>query len=556
MIKRRLAACYLFFGLAALLLVYSLNTMYVERYEIGSESHVQNGALQAPNPFPKGKPDFREKHGADQKNQEEEEKRKQEEEKRKQEEARLQKEEEDKRNKELEEQKQKEEEAKKLAAEEAEAKALKEAAEEKEAKEKAAAEKKVADEKKAAEEKKAQAEAETKKAADEAKEKEAKKEESEPETLNELATALLNEGTEPLTEEELAKPLSTRVANRRKNYRNWMKRYRTLSQGQRKILSSKLQGRFLSLEGKEIATFKEKIQYTEAEMVDGKVQPAGKKVVLLTATDGQGNSEIQDVLGMALENRAEYAAYHGYNDYFVNLTKFAEPDRHPVWNKISAIKEGFDENPDAEWLWWIDTDIIIMNPEIDLAEHILSKRALTERLTYGRPLRNPETNFENGVYMKKGEVDIDNLDVIISQDFFGLNAGSFFIRRSAFSNLLLDIWDDPMYVKANFIRREQDALMHLFLFHDQVQEHVGLVPQRLLNSYQDKPEWVWAYKEGDFVIHFAGCNTRGRCDEVWKTNWNNRGRVPAAFRTADSKFPAGNVGGTSSASDKTEAATA
>lgn len=464
--------------------------MYMERYDVSSEGHIQN-AFQVPDPFPKGKPDFRKKHEEERKQQEEQQRQQQEDEERKK--------------KEDEERKQKEE------AEE-EAKKLKEAEEKEEAEKKE-------QEKKEAEKKKQQA--------------------KELENSNEEAVIdLIDRNDAPLTEEELAQPLATRVANRKTKYLQWMKDFRKLSASDQKAVSTKLQGRFLGMEQKEKKSFEKPIQYTEDEKVDGKVQPAGKKVVLLTATDGNGNSEIQNVLKMAMENRAEYAAYHGYTDYFVNLTKFAEPNRHPVWDKISAIKEAFDANPEAEWVWWVDTDIIIMNPEIDVAEHILSKRALKERLSYGRPLRNPEANFYNGAYMKKGEVDIDNIDIVLCQDFFGLNAGSFFIRRSSFSALLLDLWDDPLYVKANFVRREQDALINMFLYHESVQQHVGLVPQRLLNSYADKPEWVWAYVEGDFVVHFAGCNTRGRCNEVWKTHWEKRTRVPEAYRVANSVEPA------------------
>ncbi|KAF5093599.1 hypothetical protein D0Z03_002350 [Geotrichum reessii] len=479
--------------------------MYMENYEVSSEGHIQK-ASEAPDPFPKGRPDYRKKHEEEKK---QEEQRQQEEERQRIEQQQQQQQQ----------QQQKEEAAKKKQDDEAEAKKLKEE------KEKADKDRVEAQEKTATEQAAVQ-------------DADAKKKEIEKTFQKDVSEKVIDElvarSKTELTEQELALPIEKRVALRKQKYLAWMEEFNSYSDEAKKSISSKLQGRFLGMEHGELPSFKEKIKYTEDEKVDGKVQPAGKKIIMLTATDGQGNSEIQDVLTMALENRAEYANYHGYTNYFVNLTKFAKPNRHPVWNKINAIKEAFNENPEGEWLWWIDTDIIIMNPEIDIAEHILNKRALTERLTYGRPMRNSEANFMNGVYMQKGEVDINNIDLVICQDFFGLNAGSFFIKRSAFTNLLLDLWDDPMYVKAEFVRREQDALIHMFLNHPNVQEHVGLVPQRLLNSYSDKPEWVWSYVEGDFVIHFAGCNTRGRCDEIWKTNWSKRGRVPEAFRMKNS----------------------
>lgn len=474
--------------------------MYVERYEVTSEGHIQN-AFQVPDPFPKGKPDFRKKH--------EEEQRQKEEQRREAEERRRKKEDEERKQREEQEAKDRREQ------EEKEAKQLKEA-EAKKAKEKAEQEKLLAAQKKAQEE-------------EEKKKAEAKELENGPTDEVAMAALLGQVEAEP-SPEQAALPLAQRTRGRKEQYLTWMRDFKKLSPRDKKKVSGKLQNRFLSMEHKELKTFKEKITYTDDEKVEGKVQPSGKKVIILTATDGNGNTEIENVLQMAQENRAEYTAYHGYINYFVNLTKYAEPGRHPVWNKLRAIKEAFDTNPQAEWIWWMDTDMIIMNPELDVAEHILSQRALTERITYGRPLRNPESNFYNGIYMKKGEVDIKKIDLVLSQDFFGLNAGSFFIRRSRFTEILLDLWDDPLYIKANFIRLEQDALIHMFLNHANVQEHVGLVPQRLLNSYADKPEWVWSFVEGDLAVHFAGCNTRGKCNELWTSYWAKRKRVPEAFR--------------------------
>ncbi|KAF5098285.1 hypothetical protein D0Z00_002085 [Geotrichum galactomycetum] len=494
--------------------------MYMERYEVSTEGHIQN-AFQVPDPFPKGKPDYRKKHEEEKKLEEQ----------RLQEEERQRNEQQQQQQKQQQEQQQKEEAAKKQQEEEAAKKKQEAEAEAKRLKEDEAKKLKEAEEK--ADKETVQTEVKEKEAVPTEAAKKPAVEEKKESSVKIIEELVSRSKAEP-TAEDLALPLSQRISLRNQKYLAWMEEFNKLSDDDKMAVSSKLHGRYLGMEHSELATFKEKIKYTDDEKVNGKVQPAGKKIIMLTATDGQGNSEIQDVLTMARENRAEYANYHGYTDYFVDLKKFTKPNRHPVWNKINAIKEAFNENPEGEWLWWIDTDIIIMNPEIDIAEHILSKRALTERITYGRPLRNSKADFMNGVYMHKGEVDVDNIDLVLCQDFFGLNAGSFFIRRSAFTNILLDLWDDPMYIEAEFVYREQEALIHMFLNHVNIQEHVGLVPQRLLNSYSDDPQWVWTFVEGDFVIHFAGCNTRGKCDDIWKNNWRKRQRVPEAYRIKDS----------------------
>jgi hypothetical protein len=63
---------------------------------------------------------------------------------------------------------------------------------------------------------------------------------------------------------------------------------------------------------------------------------------------------------------------------------------NPVWAKIPAISDAFNMYPEAEWVWWLDVDAIIMNPNIDLYEHVLSPTAL------GRLLREGELIKTNG----------------------------------------------------------------------------------------------------------------------------------------------------------------
>lgn len=74
MIKRRLFLTYVGLGLVLIFFVYSLNTIYVDRYEIDDTAPSDlSGDVRPPDPFPQGKPDFRRKK------QDEEEQKRQEE---------------------------------------------------------------------------------------------------------------------------------------------------------------------------------------------------------------------------------------------------------------------------------------------------------------------------------------------------------------------------------------------------------------------------------------------------------------------------------------------
>lgn len=62
MMKRRLFLTYLALGIVLIFFVYSLNTIYVDRYEIDDTAPADLSAdVRPPNPFPQGKPDLRKK---------------------------------------------------------------------------------------------------------------------------------------------------------------------------------------------------------------------------------------------------------------------------------------------------------------------------------------------------------------------------------------------------------------------------------------------------------------------------------------------------------------
>lgn len=295
--------------------------------------------------------------------------------------------------------------------------------------------------------------------------------------------------------------------------------------------SQKLQGIFHKLEGEEIGTIVNKpLTYTDEEKVDGHVQPYGSKIALLSASNGKTDNEMA-MLELVLPNRQEYCNYHGYICAFVDLNTVDTGGDHVVWAKMGAIQRVFKEHPEVEWVWWMDTDIFLMNPEIELGEHLLSDRALVERLSYERPIRKPDTSFAGEVYpSRENAPKAENLNLLLSQDFFGINAGSFFIKRSPWTDMLLDLWYDPVHVEKNYIFKEQEALNNLIRGHKSILSHTGIYPQRLFNSYTGEPNDVWTYKEGDLALHLAGCNHNGNCEKHLSGLFPQRGRVPEKFR--------------------------
>lgn len=174
-----------------------------------------------------------------------------------------------------------------------------------------------------------------------------------------------------------------------------------------------------------------------------------------------------------------------------------------VWNKIPILREAFERFPKAKWIWWLDIDIIIMTPSLDLHTHILSDEGM---------LRNIELDKELG-RVGGGKLGIktiasaepDDMNFLVSTDNWGMNAGSFLMRRSYWSDWLLDVWADPLPIEKNWVMQENDGWTHLYRFHDIVRNHTACLNQRALNAYPPYNVLGKHWQEGDLLVHFAGC---------------------------------------------------
>lgn len=194
-----------------------------------------------------------------------------------------------------------------------------------------------------------------------------------------------------------------------------------------------------------------------------KYDPAGPRpdqVVLLTASDGKGNNGgIENIMELATQNRKDYCKRHGYIYEFIDISKFDLGGSHAVWKKIPAIVEAFNKHPDAQWVFWLDLDAIIMTPKQDLNSLILSKEAMQKAIDAGAKHHGYEWQPEGTFQPVK--IDFENTDLLIAQDHNGINAGSFLIRRSKYTQIFLDMWADPFFMQMTWEGREQEALVSI-----------------------------------------------------------------------------------------------
>ena len=126
--------------------------------------------------------------------------------------------------------------------------------------------------------------------------------------------------------------------------------------------------------------------------------------------------------------------------------------------------------PDTEWFWWLDLHTYIMEPQISLEKHFLNNlyNATYRTLDTFNPLNLP-TDLPYVDYNQP-------IDMVITQDCGGFNLGSFLIRRSEWSEMLLDIWWDPaMYEQMHmqWEHKEQDALETLYSTQAWIRERIA-----------------------------------------------------------------------------------
>jgi len=96
----------------------------------------------------------------------------------------------------------------------------------------------------------------------------------------------------------------------------------------------------------------------------------------------------------------------GYDFMSVDLSSYViTKTSHPVWGKLPAILEAMKKFPEAEWVWWLDIDAIIMTPSIDLHRHLLEPETLQRKLLQNDPIllhSEQQKTYYSGLFTSVG----------------------------------------------------------------------------------------------------------------------------------------------------------
>jgi hypothetical protein len=190
---------------------------------------------------------------------------------------------------------------------------------------------------------------------------------------------------------------------------------------------------------------------------------------------------------MTSENKRKYCELHNYK-YFEFDERVPKDLRHgPGWMKLPLIASVLKENPDVEWLFWIDSDAVIMN------------------------------------YRTRLESLIDDWAfIVVAQDCNGINVGTFFIRNCQLAlDFIADVWTRGPQPGNWWTTSEQGQINYMGLM-DKYRRGYSVVSNKKFNAYLHKcaPGVMYCaqYEPGDFAVHLPGLDKK---EEILKVLLKN-----------------------------------
>ncbi|KAK0703778.1 galactosyl transferase GMA12/MNN10 family protein [Lasiosphaeria miniovina] len=268
-----------------------------------------------------------------------------------------------------------------------------------------------------------------------------------------------------------------------------------------------------------------------------------KFVIILAANVGGGVTEWKGAREWAIErdsvrNKKKYVGRWGYELEVVDMStkkRYAHEWRES-WEKVDFIRTSLRKYPKAEWIWWLDLNTFIMEPSYSLQSHIFDRlekhvyRDINEYnpLNISHPLTESYLDAESQSPI--GDGNANSVNLILPQDCSGFNLGSFFVRRSAWTDRLLDVWWDPVSYEQKHMEwehKEQDALEQLYISQPWIRKHTAFLPQRMINSFPpgacsengNDTRIHYDQRDRDFLVNMAGCEWGRDC---WGEMYNYR----------------------------------
>ena len=187
--------------------------------------------------------------------------------------------------------------------------------------------------------------------------------------------------------------------------------------------------------------------------------------------------EYKKAMAICTKTQEDHAAKHGYTR--ITDESCWDPSRAHSWSKIPLLQKYLHGH---DYLFWLDADVMIMNPERKIEDFI--------KLL-------PDDKF-----------------LFIGRDLNNLNAGIFVLRNCPLAHeFLADVWSKTQYI--NHPWWEQAAFIELQA-HPKYRPFIEVLPRKyiqIMNAYDRIIDRQVHWCPGDWALHLAGLKVSGH-DEV------------------------------------------
>jgi len=184
---------------------------------------------------------------------------------------------------------------------------------------------------------------------------------------------------------------------------------------------------------------------------------------------------------------------HGYDLHIDYQEKFSN-GKPAQWQKIRAARELLETNK-YDWVFYLDTDCIIMNPDIKL-----------------------ESFIDDDCSFIVPRHSIEAVDTPTSEG--NIISSQFFVKNDEFGKAILDeIWLAEGNDKVNQFDYEGRQI-RILINNGKYKNRIKLVEEKRLNRfwYFNNPFMVFKFKginenvwqKGDFIVHVTGYETESR----------------------------------------------
>jgi hypothetical protein len=190
----------------------------------------------------------------------------------------------------------------------------------------------------------------------------------------------------------------------------------------------------------------------------------------------------KDYWERAIRTHEEHDKIHGYRLHVLRQKLLDDVWDKPAYILSLILRElSKPESERLQWLFWVDADTIILNPNVPVEAFL------------------PPADFED-------------VHLVYTADWNGLNNGIFPVKVNQWSvDLFSAIVAYRYYRPQNFLLFRDQSAMGELLKEPKFAKHIVAAPQRWFNAYQGEHNETMApfqIRRGDLLVHFPGVPDR------------------------------------------------